>query len=235
MSVTITVDGRELEATEGETLVEATARHGIRIPTLCSSPEHRSVATCRVCTVRVNGQVVAGCTVPVRDGLTVELDTPELRDLRRQVVELLFSEGLHNCPSCEKSGFCRLQAVALDLEMTSSRFPYRHPRREADRGSARIWLERDRCILCHRCVDQVRDPDTGDRVFAMVGRGPGARIEIDPDRADRLTDEQVANAVELCPVGAILHKGRGYRTPIGQRPFDVRPVRERDLEAAVDD
>lgn len=235
MSVQMSIDGEAVEAEAGQTLVAAAAAHGIYIPTICSLPGQPSIGTCRVCSVRVNGQVMAACTIRVRDGLVVEVNSPDLQDMRRAVVELLFVEGNHNCPSCEKSGRCQLQAVAYDVGMTSARFPYRYPVRQADPSARRIWLERDRCIFCQRCVELVHDEDTGRKVFSISHRGPAARIEIDTELADAMTDEQVKRAVRVCPVGAILEKGVGHNTPIGSRWFELRSVRARALEGSSRD
>ena len=147
-----------------------------------------------------------------------------------QVVELLFAEGQHNCPSCEKSGRCRLQGVSYEVGLHSSQFPYRYPAREAEHRTEKIWLERDRCILCHRCIEFVRDAATGNKIFSMSGRGASARIEVDAELADAMSDAQVREAVDTCPVGAILAKGVGYDEPIGERRFDHRTVRDRILE-----
>ncbi|HEX2706351.1 MAG TPA: 2Fe-2S iron-sulfur cluster-binding protein [Candidatus Lustribacter sp.] len=225
----MSIDGEAVEAEVGQTLVVAAAAHGVYIPTICSLPDQPSIGTCRVCSVRVNGQVMAACTIRVRDGLVVEVNAPDLADMRRAVVELLFVEGNHNCPSCEKSGRCQLQAVAYEVGMTSARFPYRYPVREADDSSQRIWLERDRCIFCQRCVELIHDRDTGRKVFSISHRGPAARIEIDTELADAMTDEQVKEAVAICPVGSILEKRVGHDTPIGERRFEVRSVRSRAL------
>jgi [NiFe] hydrogenase diaphorase moiety small subunit len=229
VSVQITIDGVPITVREGQSLVEAAFEHGVYIPTLCYHPNKPVLGTCRVCSIRLNGHVVAGCTVPVREGLEVEVEAPDLDLMRREVVELLFAEGIHNCPSCEKSGRCRLQGVAYEVEMDVSEFPYRYPQREPETRAQQIWLERDRCILCHRCVEFVRDRTTGAKIFALTGRGEGARIEMDIELADAMPADQVDEAVDICPVGAILHKEAGYVEPIGRRRYDRVPLRDRVL------
>lgn len=233
MTVEFTIDGRTVTAPEGQSIVEAAAEHGVYVPTLCFNPERDPLGTCRACVVRLNGHIVAGCTVPVRDEIVVEIDDPELAALRREIVELLFVEGTHNCPSCEKSGRCHLQSVAYEVGMLASEFPYRYPRREPEHRPRQLWLERDRCILCHRCVEYVHDAATGKRIFSMSGRGAEARIEVDVDLADAMTPEEVDRAVSICPVGAILHKGVGYDEPIGTRHYDRVPLRERVLSEGL--
>lgn len=171
MSIRIEIDGVPVTAEENKVLVDVAADAGVYIPTLCYLRDQPCLGTCRVCSVKVNGAVVASCTVRVCDGMTVEVDDPEIAELRKALVELLFAEGNHNCPSCEKSGRCTLQAVGYEVDMVVSRFPYRFPQRERDHESARIWLERDRCIFCQRCVEFVRDETTGHKIFSIRGRG----------------------------------------------------------------
>ena len=114
--------------------------------------------------------------------------------------------------------------------MMASRFPYQFPERVQDHASDKIWLERDRCIFCQRCVEFIRDRETGKKIFSISGRGTNARIEIDPELADKMPPEQVKEAVAICPVGTILEKQVGYDDPIGQRYYDVESVRDRVLE-----
>jgi [NiFe] hydrogenase diaphorase moiety small subunit len=228
MSVSLTVDGIAVTVAEGTTVAQAATAAGVYLPTLCSHSGHPLLGTCRVCVARVDGRIVAACTIPVADGQVVEVAVEELGTMRRQVVGLLFAEGNHVCPSCEKSGRCDLQAVAAETGMLASEFPYRYPRRETDPGDTRIWLARDRCILCQRCVELVRDAE-GRPVFSISGRSSDTRVELDHERADSLSEDQVDAAVALCPVGAILRKGVGYDDPIGDRRYDRASVRERTL------
>ena len=112
----------------------------------------------------------------------------------------------------------------------SRRFPYQFPEREPDHASDKIWLERDRCIFCQRCVEFIRDRTTGKKIFSISGRGTDARIEIDAELANLMPPEQVREAVDICPVGTILEKRQGYDKPIGRRFYDVESVRDRVLE-----
>lgn len=230
MSIQIEIDGTAVTTEEGKTLVDAAAEAGVYIPALCYLPEHPALGTCRVCSVKVNGRITAACTVAVTDGMRVQVSDPETTAARKALVEMLFSEGTHNCPSCEKAGRCTLQAVGYEVEMVVSPFPYQFPTRVADHASDTIWLERDRCIFCQRCVEFVRDRETGKKIFSISGRGTHARIEIDVELADKMPPDQIREAVDICPVGTILKKGVGYDEPIGERRYDLESVRDRALE-----
>lgn len=228
--IQIKIDGKNLNAPKGARLVDVALENGIYIPTLCYMKGQPCLGTCRVCSVKVGGAVVAACTVPVAHGMEVEVNEPEVADMRKALVESLFAEGTHNCPSCEKSGRCDLQAVGYEVDMMVSRFEYRFTPRKKDYGSDKILLERDRCIFCQRCVEFVRDEETGKKIFSISGRGANSRIEINVELANKMSAEQVARAVDLCPVGTIIEKKVGFNDPIGRRKFDIMSVRERALD-----
>lgn len=230
--IQIKIDGKNINTRKGENLVDVALENGIYIPTLCYVKGQPCLGTCRVCAVKVGGATAAACTVPVAHGMEVEVSEPEVTDMRRALVESLFAEGNHNCPSCEKSGRCDLQAVGLEVGMMVSRFDYRFTPRTRDYGSERILLERDRCIFCQRCVEFVRDADTGMKIFSISGRGTTARIEINVELANKMSAEEVTRAVDLCPVGTIVEKGVGFNDPMGHRLYDIKSIRERALEGA---
>lgn len=234
MTVEIQIDGVAVTAEEGAYLVDVAAEAGIYIPTLCYLKGQSPLGTCRACSVKVDGRVTAACTVRVTAGMRVEVEEPETTDMRKSLVEMLFAEGNHNCPSCEKSGRCTLQAVGYEVGMMVSRFPYQFPVRAVDHASEHIWLERDRCIFCQRCVEFIRDRTTGEKIFSISGRGHDARIEIDVELADAMPPDQVREAVQICPVGTILEKQVGYDTPIGQRRYEVESVRDRALGGSAE-
>src|ERR1700761_6900163 len=106
-----TVDGAEVETTPGQTIIQACDAAGVYIPRLCHHPDLEPAGHCRICTCRVDGHLVNACQAPAAKGLLVENNTADLNSDRRTLVEMLFVEGNHFCPSCEKSGDCELQAM----------------------------------------------------------------------------------------------------------------------------
>jgi [NiFe] hydrogenase diaphorase moiety small subunit len=216
------IDGVAVTARPGQTIMEAADAAGIYIPRLCDVEGLRHQGGCRVCTVKAGGRSVSACTQPAEPGLTVENDTPARNRVRRDLVEMLFHEGNHLCPICEKSGNCELQAMAYRLDMTAStRFPYLEPSRELDASHPDIALDTNRCISCGRCIRASQDVD-GKGVFGYVGRGVHRRVAVngaDLAHTDAaLTDHAISAAV--CPVGCIIRKGEGFSVPIGERHFD---------------
>lgn len=221
--IKFTIDGKPCVAKPGQTIVEAANDNGVWIPVLCRYEGLKPAGSCRICTVRVAGRYMAACTQPVQEGMAVENDVPDLQDMRKAIVEMLFVEGNHFCPSCEKSGNCELQALAYRFQMTVPRFPYLWPGRELDAAAPLIMVERNRCVQCRRCIAAVTAKD-GRKVFAMAGRGPRTTIEADRKLAAKLSEEEARKAMDVCPVGAILKKETGFAVPIGRRKYDHVPI-----------
>lgn len=231
MSKTITIDGRELPFEDGQTIMDAALAAGVYIPHLCHNPEFKPHGSCKLCTVTVNGRNAAACTMPAGEGMVVANDTAALKDERRTLIQMLFVEGNHTCPSCEKSGNCQLQAVAYHLDMMSPHYNYFYSPREMDASHADVFLDRNRCILCELCVRASRDVD-GKNVFGLSGRGIGCHLVVNSS-SGRLGDTDFAasdKAAEVCPTGAILIKRQGFKVPIGQRIFDHKQISEVQTE-----
>jgi [NiFe] hydrogenase diaphorase moiety small subunit len=225
MSGTFTLDGKPVPFTGGQTIIEAAIAAGIYIPHLCYHPEFRPHGSCKLCTVEVNGRQMASCTLRAETGMVVASDTAELNAERRALTQMLFVEGNHFCPSCERSGDCKLQATAYDLGMMSPHYDHFFPDRPVDASHPELLLDFNRCILCSLCVRASRDVD-GKSVFALSGRGIRTRLIVNA-KSGRLADTDIAvtdKAAHVCPVGAILHKRRGFAVPLGRRVFDLKPI-----------
>jgi len=223
-TITIKIDGKEVKARPGQTIMEAADEAGVYIPRLCYTKDLRCHGSCRVCTVMVNGRPQAACTQPVAEGAVVESETEEVTAIRKNIVEMLFVEGNHFCPFCEKSGNCELQAIAYRLGMTAPKYPFMWPQREVDSSHPEIFIDRNRCVLCGRCVNASKDVD-GKNVFQFVGRGKDKRVAVNSEA--RLSETDLVRedrAVNVCPVGAIIVKHKGYATPVGQRMYDKNPI-----------
>ncbi len=227
--IKLKIDGKEITAQPGDTILDAADRNGIYIPRLCAHPELKPGGSCRVCMVKVNGRAQAACTQPVTEGAIVENDTPELLGVRRTLIEMLFVEGNHVCPACEKSGNCELQAMAYRHGIVSPRFPYMFPKRELDASHPDVLVERNRCILCARCVRASQELD-GKHVFDFTGRGTHKRIAVDGDKLASTDVSKSDKALDVCPVGSLMRKRVGFATPVGQRKYDNKPIGS-DIEA----
>ena len=230
---TFLLDGEEVAFEPGQTVLQAALAAGRYIPHLCYHPEFTSHGSCKVCTCKVNGRSVASCTTPAEAAIEVESDTEELNDLRRTLVQMLFAEGNHFCPSCEKSGNCSLQALGYDLGVMTAGFRHLFPERPVDPSHPEIWLDFNRCILCELCVRASRDVDKK-HIFALGGRGLGKHLIVNSETG-LLADTDAAitdKAMHVCPVGVILRKREGFAVPIGSRRYDRSPISAQALEDA---
>ena len=231
MSNTFTIDGRDIPFTPGQTIIEAATAADVYIPHLCHNPEFKPHGSCKLCTVQVNGRNCSACTMPAAEGQQVLNNTKELNEARRSITQMLFVEGNHVCPGCEKTGNCQLQAVAYFVGMLDTHFPHFFPIRNVDASHPDVMLDLDRCILCELCVRASRDMD-GKSVFGIAGRGMQSHLVVNAD-SGRLVDTDIDvhdKAAHVCPVGAILVKRTAWQQPIGERIYDREDVAEVALE-----
>ena len=218
---TFLLDQRPIPFQPGDSVLRAARAAGVDIPHLCFHPEFSAHGSCRVCTVRADGRPVAACTLPAHAGLVVESETEDLRTLRRAVVQMLFAEGNHFCPACEKSGDCQLQTLGYRLGVTTAGFRQVFPDRPVDASHPDMLLDSNRCILCELCVRASREVD-GKAVFALGGRGLDKHLLVNA-ASGRLGDTDFSvddAAARICPVGALLKKRVGFSVPIGARAVD---------------
>lgn len=228
-SIKITIDGKDIPAKEGQYIVEAAKAAGVYIPTLCNMEGLKPKGCCRVCSVMIDGRPQTACSLQVKEGMKIENDTAEINEMRKAIVEVLFAEGNHFCPSCERSGNCDLQALGYRFNMLVPRFEYAFPQRSIDASHPKIMIDHNRCIFCKRCIRSLKD-STGKSFFAFKKRGAKVQINVDPTMAHRMNDEFATQAMGVCPVGAIIKKGKGFDEPIGSRKYDMKPIGS-DVEA----
>jgi len=221
--ISFSIDGKKCSAKKGQNLVEAAESNGIYIPTLCHMKGIIPSGSCRICNVKSNGRFMTACTTIVQENMEVENNSNEILDLRKIIIETLFVSGNHYCPSCEKSGNCILQALAYKYRIMIPRFPYEFEEKAIDASSPKLIIERNRCVLCKRCVRTIKNKDDKN-YFAIEGRGYTARIIIDQELAKNMTEEEATLAMDNCPVGSILKKERGFIDAIGTRKYDKNPI-----------
>ena len=227
------LDGVDVPFEDGDTLMVAARRAGRYVPHLCWHPTLGQSGACRLCTVKVDGRLAAACTTRAAAGQQVENRSAELDAKRKLLLQMLFVEGNHFCPSCEKSGDCLLQATAYEMGMTGPHFEEFYPQRPVDASHADVWLDLNRCILCKLCVRASHEIDRKD-VFAIGGHGIDTRLLVNSP-SGQLGDSSFAAddlAARVCPVGAILPKRRGFAVPIGERRFDRAPVSAQPVPGA---
>ena len=216
-----TVNGRELDARPGETVLKAALRQGVDIPHFCYHDKLSIAGSCRICLVRVNNQpkLAPACNLPVTPNMVVETETEQVKAARENVLQFLFVNHPVDCGICDKAGECRLQDYQhlYGPKQSLVRDPKHHKRKLHDVGP-RITLDNERCILCSRCVRFTREI-SGSNALGIVERGGHSYVEAQtPGRFD---DAYSDNVIELCPTGALLSKDFLYKC----RVWFLQPVR----------
>jgi [NiFe] hydrogenase diaphorase moiety small subunit len=225
---TFKLDGREIPFTPGQTIMQAAQASGAYIPHLCHHADFAPIGSCKLCCVRIQGRIHTSCTTAASEGMEVESEATDINHDRQRLIQMLFVEGNHHCPFCEKSGNCHLQALGYHLGMQDEHFTLAFPHHEVDASHPDVWLDRNRCILCELCVRASREVD-GKNVFAMGGRGLQTTLLVNSP-SGLLKDSDVAatdRALSICPVGALMPKRQGFVIPIGQRRYDQADIAER--------
>ena len=208
--VSIKIDGGYVNATAGQTILEAARANGKYIPTLCHLEGLSAVGACRLCIVEVSGvgRLLPACTTPVQDGMSVTTNSEKLTRYRRMTLEFLFSERNHYCAICVSNGHCELQSMAQKLGVTYVEYPYSYPRLPVDVSHERFVLDHNRCILCTRCV-RVCDEVEGAHVLDVMSRGIHTMIVADLNRpwGQARNCTSCGKCVQVCPTGAMAEKG----------------------------
>jgi NADH dehydrogenase/NADH:ubiquinone oxidoreductase subunit G len=210
--ISLTIDGNEVKADEGMTILEAAQLAGIHIPTLCHHPALSNWGGCRMCVVAVEGvpRLVASCVMPVREGMAVVTTNERILKSRRAVLEFIFAERNHNCMFCPKSGDCELQQLAYDLQMDHMTVPQAFNSFPLDVTNDYMGIDHNRCILCGRCVRACAEL-AGNHVLAFQNRGPRSLVGFDLNETlNGSTCYACGVCMQVCPTGAIFSRQRTH-------------------------
>ena len=201
----LTINGKPIEAPDGASILETARRAGIHIPTLCFLEKCEPSGACRVCVVEVNAArtLLAACSTPVADDMDVKTNSPRVRAVRRQVVELILSEHDGNCQTCDRNQDCELQALASELGIREISFAGEKTIARIDDSTPALVRDNAKCIKCRRCVavcSQIQG------VGALQPQGRGFDTMIGPPfllNLDGVPCVQCGQCSAVCPVGAI--------------------------------
>ncbi len=199
----ITIDGKEIEVPKGTTIIEAAKLLGIEIPHFCYHPGLKPDGTCRMCLVEISGnpKLQTACTTEAQDGMVIHTNSPAVLKARQEVLELLLYDHPLDCPICDKAGECLLQKYYNEHGSPEIPLKERMIRREKKFSiSETLILDRERCILCTRCV-RFLEEITGTRELLVNNRGDHSEIDIFNNSF--VNNPYSGNLVDICPVGAI--------------------------------
>jgi NADH-quinone oxidoreductase subunit G len=217
-AILFTIDGAEVTAPEGLMLVDAAKYGGVEIPVFCYEPKlGHPVGACRMCLVEIEGipKLQTACSTPVRDGMSVITKSPRVIEAQNSVVEFILANHPLDCPVCDKGGECPLQDISYGWGRGKSRFT--EPKRHFEKPvalSPSIAIDRERCILCYRCV-RFSQEVSEDYQLVLLERGADAHVGTF-DGTEYIAPFS-GNIIELCPVGALT--SRAYR--FKARPWDI--------------
>lgn len=207
---TLKIDGQELSARAGQTILEVARENEINIPTLCHLEGLSDVGACRLCLVEIKGsnKLLPACVATVHEGMEVSTNTDRLQKHRRTIIELLFAERNHICAVCVSNGHCELQAMAQELGLTHITLPYRNPALTFDASHERFTVDHNRCILCTRCVRACAEIE-GAHVWDVMGRGINSIVITDlHDDWGKSSCTSCGKCVQVCPTGALFDKSK---------------------------
>jgi NADH-quinone oxidoreductase subunit G len=220
-TVTLTIDGRPVTVEKGKTVLEASIQHGVHVPFYCYHPGLGVDGSCRVCIVRIEkmAKLQTACSTACTEGMVVTTNAADVVQARASVFEFLLVNHPLDCPVCDKGGECPLQDYSYSFGPERSRMEF--PRRVFDGEGVRadvdfgptLLLNRNRCILCTRCVRFMRDVE-GDAQIGIVSRGYGSEIATFNEQG--VVSLLSGNLMDVCPVGAITTRDYRFKA----RPWD---------------
>ncbi|MCH1435152.1 MAG: NADH-quinone oxidoreductase subunit NuoG [Acidimicrobiales bacterium] len=218
-TVSVTINGTEIQANPGELLIDAAERTGTYIPRFCYHSRMKPVGMCRMCLVEVDSgrgpALQPSCMIPVSDGMTVDTESEATKKAQDGVLEFLLINHPLDCPVCDKGGECPLQDQTVAYGPGESRFieEKRHYEKPIPISDT-VYLDRERCILCDRCT-RFADDVAGDTLIHFMDRGNNTQVNTFPD--EPFASYFSGNTVQICPVGALTAKPYRFKA----RPWDL--------------
>jgi len=208
MVFNIEVNGKEIQARRGETILEALNQNGIKVPTLCNMKNFSPTGACRICVVEVEGKegLIPSCSQPVEEWMKIKTHSPKVIKARKTIVELLLSNHPDDCLYCERNGSCELQDLSAEMNIRERRITAKKLKHKIDQSSPSIVRDPSKCILCGRCV---RTCDEVMQVSALELVGRGSRSKVTTALSKEINFSSCifcGQCIMVCPTGALYEK-----------------------------
>jgi predicted molibdopterin-dependent oxidoreductase YjgC len=208
MMLKLIINGRQVSAANGMTVLQAAQEAGIYIPTLCADPDLEPHGGCRLCIIEIKGMcgMPTACTTTISDGMVINTETDAVNKARRSVIDLLIADHPMDCLTCVKNQRCELQEVAAYLGITERQLPRTTTERPVDDSNPFFTLDRNYCILCQRCT-RACDEVTGVNAIEIINRGYDSKVSTFGDKPlMESICKSCGECVVRCPVAALVPK-----------------------------
>ncbi|MCD4738423.1 MAG: molybdopterin-dependent oxidoreductase [Anaerolineae bacterium] len=229
--IKLTINDKEVMVEEGQTILEVAKEVGVDIPVLCHHPALTNWGACRMCLVEVEGMrgLQPACTCPATEGMKIQTETEQVVNVRKFILELLFSERNHYCMFCQLSGDCELQDAAYRYGLEHFTYPRSYEKFEIDASRKYFIMDPNRCILCSRCIRACAEI-AANHTLNLKGRGAGTRVIADLNvPLGESTCIECGTCLQVCPTGALI----AVRSAYGGRKKDVTHTETTCLQCSV--
>ncbi|MBP1654683.1 MAG: nuoG, partial [Bacteroidetes bacterium] len=212
--VTVTIDGKQIQANPGQTIIEVARDHGMEIPHFCWHPKLSVAGNCRMCLVEVekNPKLAIACSTQVAEGMVVHTANERVIRARHAVMEFLLINHPLDCPICDEAGECKLQDYAYSHSIGASRFEEDkvHKPKRVELGP-NVLLDTERCIMCSRCV---RFCDEIAKKPQLTFTQRGDHVELTTFPGEQLDNPYAMNTIDICPVGALTSRDFRFKARV---------------------
>jgi len=211
--IQLSINGKDVAGTLGQTILEVALAGGIDIPYLCYHPSVSKTGACRICIVRINDQMLKpACTEPAAANMKVVTEDDEIRGIRKGILEMLLAEGDHNCLFCDANGECELQSLVKRYGLEEKTYEFPKHQREIDyETSEGLRRNENRCILCARCVKACAEIQVSN-IWNFADRGSRTKLTADVFETIGASNcVRCGQCVQLCPTGAL-----SFQTVLGR-------------------
>ena len=210
MSIEIEVNGKQIEANEGETILTALNRNGIKVPTLCHMKNFIPSGACRLCVVELaeSSKLVSSCSFPINKGMKILTHSPKVTEARKTIIELLLSNHPDDCLYCARNGNCELQSLSKEYHVIERRIRGHKNSFKLDHSGTSIIRDPEKCILCGRCV-RVCEEVMGVACIEYINRG--SKTVIGTSMGKGLNTSSCVNCgqcIMVCPTGALTERNQ---------------------------